>query len=133
MNDRVDHGGGGMTGATGDLTPDETDAPFVPGELREIADPASRARVTATQGAGAPAQRGDVGDPAGEDVDGGATDMAERESGYGSEHGLAPDHPAYRMETHTPPAAPDTRREAEHREAEPGVGGDELSQSEDRF
>ena len=41
MTDRIDHGGGGMTGATGDLTPDETDAPFVPGELREIADPAA--------------------------------------------------------------------------------------------
>lgn len=132
MSDRIDHGGGGMTGATGDLTPDETDAPFVPGELREIADPGSRARVTATQGAGAPAQRGEVGDPAGEDVDGGATDMAERESGYGSEHGLAPDDPAYRMETH-PPAPPDTPREPERRETEPRVGGDELSESEERF
>ena len=30
-------GGGGMTGATGDLTPDDEDEPFVPAERREIA------------------------------------------------------------------------------------------------
>ena len=29
-------GGGGMTGATGDLTPDDTDRPFIPAEQREI-------------------------------------------------------------------------------------------------
>ena len=29
-------GGGGMTGATGDLTPDELDRPFIPAEQREI-------------------------------------------------------------------------------------------------
>jgi hypothetical protein len=32
-------GGGGMTGATGDLTPDDADRPFVPAEQREISDP----------------------------------------------------------------------------------------------
>ena len=31
-------GGGGMTGATGDLTPDDADRPFVPAELRDISD-----------------------------------------------------------------------------------------------
>jgi hypothetical protein len=31
-------GGGGMTGATGDLTPDDADKPFIPAELREISD-----------------------------------------------------------------------------------------------
>lgn len=29
-------GGGGMTGATGDLTPDDTDRPFIPAEQRQI-------------------------------------------------------------------------------------------------
>jgi hypothetical protein len=84
MTDRQDRGGGGMTGATGDLTPDETDEPFVPGELREMADPDGRARVTAEQGAAAPAQRGEIGDPSGREVDGGAENMAERASGSGS-------------------------------------------------
>ncbi len=43
-------GGGGMTGATGDLTPDAMGTrPFVPAETREIADPEQRADVTETQ------------------------------------------------------------------------------------
>jgi hypothetical protein len=29
-----------MTGATGDLTPDDSDRPFIPAELREISNPA---------------------------------------------------------------------------------------------
>lgn len=41
-----DTGGGGLTGATGDLTPDEADEAFVPAELREISDPAHQADVT---------------------------------------------------------------------------------------
>jgi hypothetical protein len=44
-------GGGGMTGATGDLTPDEAGTdPFVPAETREIADPEHQADVTEAQG-----------------------------------------------------------------------------------
>ena len=122
-----------MTGATGDLTPDETDAPFVPGELREIADADARARVTAEQGATAPAQHGEIGDPAGQDVDGGATNMAERRSGYGSEHGLAPDDPAYRMETHVPAPPADESDSSIERERHARIGGDELSDAEERF
>jgi len=38
VTDRTDPGGGGLTGATGDLTPDETDESFVPAERREIED-----------------------------------------------------------------------------------------------
>jgi hypothetical protein len=34
-------GGGGMTGATGDLTPDDADHPFIPAEQREISSPES--------------------------------------------------------------------------------------------
>jgi len=31
-------GGGGMTGATGDLTPDDAEEPFIPAEQREISN-----------------------------------------------------------------------------------------------
>ena len=43
--------GGGMTEATGSLTPDDSDAPFVPGELRAITRPeiAHAATVEARQ------------------------------------------------------------------------------------
>ena len=132
MTDRTDPGGGGLTGATGDLTPDETDEAFVPGERREIEDPDARARVTTEQAASAPSQQGEVGDPAGERADGGATEMSERESGYGSEHGLSPDDPAYRMETH-PPAPPTPRTNQAADRSEPRIGGDERSDSEERF
>jgi hypothetical protein len=121
--------GGALTGATGDLTPDTTDDAFVPGERREIAEPETRGAVTAEQGARAPAQSGDVGDPAGHQVEGGPTNMAERESGYGSEHGLSPNDPAYRMETH--PVASTADESA--RSDETRIGGDELSDSEEHF
>ncbi len=130
MTDRTDPGGA-LTGATGDLTPDDTDQAFVPGERREIEDAGSRAEVTYRQGVGAPAQHGEIGDPAGEDVDGGPTEMAQRESGYGSEHGLAPNDPAYRMEVHPPrhPEGADEQRPA----GRPRIGGDEASDHEERF
>ena len=32
-----------MTGATGDLTPDDADRPFIPAELREMSDPGGAA------------------------------------------------------------------------------------------
>jgi hypothetical protein len=55
--------------------------------------------------------------------------MAERESGYGSEHGLSPNDPAYRMDTHpvAPPADEATRS------GETRIGGDELSETEEHF
>ena len=31
-------GGGGLTGATGDLTPDDAEQPFIPAEQRQISD-----------------------------------------------------------------------------------------------
>lgn len=34
--------GGGMTGATGNLTPDKANEDFVPAETRELTDPAHR-------------------------------------------------------------------------------------------
>jgi hypothetical protein len=130
MTDRTDSGGA-LTGATGDLTPDDTDRAFVPGERREMEDAGSRGDVTDRQGAGAPAQHGELGDPAGEDVDGGPTEMAQRESGYGSEHGLAPNDPAYRMEIH-PAGHPDASDKRAPR-AQPRIGGDESTDHEERF
>jgi hypothetical protein len=129
VNGRIDSGGGGLTGATGDLTPDDSDRAFVPGERREVEDPDARATMTFRQGASAPAQQGDVGDPAGERGHRGPTELAERESGYGSEHGLSPDDPAYRMELN-PPAAPRQRR---GQEAKPPMGGDRRSDHDERF
>lgn len=130
MNERTG-AGGGMTGATGDLTPDATDEAFVPAERRELEDEAARAEVTYRQGMSAPAQTGEVGDPAGRRVEGGPTNLAERESGYGSEHGLSPHDPAYRMEVH-PPAEPAGAREGRRR-SEDRIGGDERSESEERY
>jgi hypothetical protein len=54
VTDRIDPGGGGLTGATGDLTPDESEGPFVPGERREVEDETDRATVTLGQAASAP-------------------------------------------------------------------------------
>lgn len=137
MTRRSDPGGGGLTGATGDLTPDDSEGAFVPGERREVEDPDTRATVTFRQGASAPAQQGEIGDPAGTDVEDGPTIMAERESGYGSVHGLAPNDPAYRMEVHPPaPAGPEIDRSAGQQRIGAGqqrIGGDELSEGEERF
>jgi hypothetical protein len=44
-----DHSGGGMTGATGDLTPDDIQRDFEPGEWREAADAKHQAEVTRSQ------------------------------------------------------------------------------------
>jgi hypothetical protein len=54
VTDRLDPGGGGLTGVTGDLTPDESEDAFVPGERREVEDPQGRARVTLGHRASAP-------------------------------------------------------------------------------
>ena len=132
MTERIDPGGGGMTGATGDLTPEGPEESFVPGERREVEDPDARGTVTYRQATGAPSQRGEVGDPAGDEVDGGPTDMAVRESGYGSEHGLAPDDPAYRMEIN-PPAGGTPSGERRRERGEPRLGGDEVSGDEEHF
>lgn len=125
MTDRDNPGGGGLTGATGDLTPEAPDQAFEPGERREVAGP-DRAQVTYRQGSSAPAQAGEVGDPGGAAAEG-PTNLAQRESGYGSEHGLSPEDPAYAVEVH-PPAGSDDRPEGGAR-----IGGDELADSEERF
>ena len=47
---RRDQSGGGLTGATGDLTPDDIQRDFEPGEWREASDPSHHADVTRSQG-----------------------------------------------------------------------------------
>lgn len=125
MTDRDNPGGGGLTGATGDLTPEAPDQAFEPGERREVSGP-GRAQVTFRQGSAAPAQQGEVGEPGDASADG-PTNLAERESGYGSEHGLSPEDPAYAMEMHPPADAEDPS------DGETFIGGDERSDSERRF
>lgn len=56
MTERDRDGLGGLTGATGDLTFEETDRPFVTGEAREASDPEQQADVTVGQ-AGGPADQ----------------------------------------------------------------------------
>jgi hypothetical protein len=53
MNER-DASSGGMTGATGDLTPAGDADEFEPGELREVASPEHQADVTRAQARHAP-------------------------------------------------------------------------------
>jgi hypothetical protein len=126
VSERDHAGGGGLTGATGDLTFEENDRPMVTGESREYGDPARRADVTAAQIRQAPAQRSETGDPT-IDREGGLTNMAERNMGYASEHGLSPDDDAYRVERHLssgeqggdPAHSPAPRTETR-------IGGDEL-------
>ncbi|MEP6469745.1 MAG: hypothetical protein ABJC24_08230 [Chloroflexota bacterium] len=53
---------GGMTGATGNLTPDEPDDEFVPAETRDINDPSAARQLTASAQRRAEARRAEGGD-----------------------------------------------------------------------
>jgi hypothetical protein len=128
---RRDQSGGGLTGATGDLTPDDIQRDFEPGEWREASDAAHHADVTRSQAGKAPAQHGDVGQPGEPSASGGPTELAGRESGYGSDHGLSPDDPAYRMEVR--PRTPPPDESSEDRVREPRIGGDEQTDREEHF
>ena len=119
-----------MTGATGDLTPDDADEAFVPAELREISDPEHQGDVTTAHGRAAPAQRGDLGSPGDAQAGGGAP----RDGGSGSGHGLSPADPAYRMQSREPLSDDERHRrhaEGEHRRVE--RDGDEFADHEDHF
>jgi hypothetical protein len=59
MTDR-DSSSGGMTGATGDLTPDDAQRDFEPGEWREASDPAHQGDVTRSHASHAASERGNV-------------------------------------------------------------------------
>ena len=57
---RRDASSGGLTGATGDLTPDDVQRDFEPGEWREASDPAHHGDVTRSHASHAPSERGNV-------------------------------------------------------------------------
>lgn len=118
---------GAMTGATGSLTPDDPDEEFVPAETREVTDAEAARDITAAahrrreqRTAGAPDEPGSL--RAREE----RTAPNDRDGGYGSEHGLAGDDPAYREEEHLPPA-PAAREPV----IGPRLGGDEARAPED--
>jgi hypothetical protein len=103
---REDREQGGLTGATGSLTPSDPDDEFVPAETREISDPDGARQVTgelhrqaAEHGVGGPA--GAAGpEPVSDDKP-----QSTRSGGYGSGTGLSADDPAYRMEERAVPPA----------------------------
>ncbi len=119
----------GMTGASGDLTPDDPDEAFVPAERREIDDPGAARELTAASHQRRRERRAVVEDDPGSLIPRG-DDMPpnDRDGGYGSEHGLSSDDPAYAHETRLPemPAGTPPRRR-------PEMGSDKVSEGEDRF
>jgi hypothetical protein len=97
---------GGMTGATGNLTPDGPDEEFMPAETREMSDPAAARQLTASAHRRAEAHRAEeTDDPTGPLVEDAAKPQAGRAGGYGSGKGLAADDPAYRTEERGLPQA----------------------------
>ncbi len=117
---------GAMTGATGSLTPDDADEEFVPAETREMSDAAAARDITAAAHRRRLARNAEGPDDPGHlRALGERTAPNDRDGGYGSEHGLAGDDPAYREEVHLPPAS------------RPGaggptrIGGDEVHSPED--
>jgi hypothetical protein len=126
VTDRREVGGGGLTGATGDLTPEGTDEAFDPGERREVEDPVHAGEVTSAQIRHAAAQSGEVGDPEALPEGGG-------QSGYGSEHGLNPQDPAYQFDRDPTPGDADADEASSPPGRETRLGGDERSDAEDHF
>ena len=107
-----------MTGATGDLTPDDSAEPFVPAEWREVSDPEHQADLTVSQARHA--------EPSASSPSEAASGAAPRDDGYGSGHGLSSNDPAYRMESRPPGAheRPPRRREDD---------GDDFADHEGHF
>jgi hypothetical protein len=113
---------GAMTGATGSLTPDDVDEPFVPAEQREISDPKRARQVTASAHRRATQRQAgpnDAGSLIGEDQ----IAPNDRDGGYGSSRGLAPNDPAYRMEERPETVEPPAQKRRRRR-GEPRIGGD---------
>jgi hypothetical protein len=120
---------GGMTGATGSLTPSESEAEdeFMPAETREMSDPQAARKLTAAAHRRAESRREEESDEPGSLIErGDATAPNARDGGYGSEKGLAADDPAYRMEERAIPA-PDEAPQP----PDPILGGDERHDPED--
>ncbi len=125
-----DEGAGAMTGATGNLTPDGEDDEFVPAETREMSDAAAGRDVTAAAHRRREARSADRTDEPGRLIERGEQTAAnDRDGGYGSEHGLASDDPAYHMEPGAPPASSD-EPPPEARPRETRIGGDHVTDEE---
>jgi hypothetical protein len=121
---------GALTGATGSLTPDDPDGEFVPAETREVNDPTAARDVTAAAHRRREQRSaGESDEPGRLRARGNRTPPNDRDGGYGSEHGLAADDPAYREEQRLPPA-PTGRVPSADRDA-PRLGGDERRDPED--
>jgi hypothetical protein len=71
--------GGGLTGATGDLTPDDIQRDFEPGEWREASDSAHQAEVTRSQVSHHHEHQPAAGTGDEPDAEGGAPDHEHRE------------------------------------------------------
>jgi hypothetical protein len=97
---------GGLTGATGSLTPSDPDDEFVPAETREISDPDAARRVTAeTHRRAVDRGAGSRDQAAGPEPASDEQPQSTRSGGYGSGTGLSAEDPAYRMEERSLPAA----------------------------
>ena len=121
---------GGLTGATGNLTPSESEPEdeFVPAETREISDPHAARQLTASAHRRAEGRRAEETDEPGSLIERGAdTEPNARDGGYGSEKGLAGDDPAYRMEERALPPSDQGPAPA----ARPVLGGDERHDPEE--
>lgn len=120
----------GMTEATGNLTPDDADDAFVPAETRELTDPGAARDMTAAAHRRREERRASRPDDPGSLIPR-REDMPpnDRDGGYGSEHGLSGDDPAYAEEAHLPE---DPNRRRPLRDTD--VGGDqEGDPADDRF
>jgi hypothetical protein len=98
-SDHAPDAGGAMTGATGHLTPDGPDEEFVPAERRAVDQPERSQTVITGARRRAAANRSPVDRPGSLD-ERPLSELApnDRDGGYGSEHGLAPNDPAYDFE-----------------------------------
>ena len=124
MTDRSDASGGGLTGATGHLTPDASERAFVPAERREMED--RQGQVTASPARLTAEELSPDGNPL---VAGDETFLAQASGGYASRSGLAGDDPAYRMEQR-PVVQPEPSEPADD---EVQVGGDNISDQAERL
>jgi hypothetical protein len=126
MDDREQ---GGMTGATGSLTPSDPDDEFVPAETRELTDPDAARRITAETFRRGEDRGAHKTDPAGPPPADDQKPQQSRGGGYGSGGGLSDADPAYRMEERAVPQADEESRRPSG--ATPILGGDERHDPEE--
>ncbi|HEX3220256.1 MAG TPA: hypothetical protein VHU77_09590 [Candidatus Limnocylindria bacterium] len=117
---------GGLTGATGSLTPSDPDDEFIPAETREISDPDAARLVTADTHRRSEDRGARQSDPQGPDDVDERKPQATRGGGYGTGGGLSEEDPAYRMEERAMPG-----RERPPGDAPAILGGDVQGDPED--